>query len=154
MINEKDILTRLQNGENAQDIANELANMLNTANATYLQEVEAKRKAEEEAKALVAKNAATEEEKNDLAQIIADAIMDYIDLCEPDLLDDETLEAKEVRDLLDALIPMMVSLKKIAALSPDGGVKLAPGALTMAPKPMATKSDDETIADFLRNIGL
>ena len=46
MINEKDILARLQAGEDAQKIADELANVLNAANATYIAEVEAKKKAE------------------------------------------------------------------------------------------------------------
>lgn len=50
MVNSKDILTRLQNGEKAEDIANELINALNDANDTYNKEVEAK-KAESEAKA-------------------------------------------------------------------------------------------------------
>lgn len=50
MVNSKDILTRLQNGEKAEDIANELINALNDANDAYNKEVEAK-KAESEAKA-------------------------------------------------------------------------------------------------------
>ena len=50
MVNSKDILTRLQNGEKAEDIANELINALNDANDTYNKEVAAK-KAEDEAKA-------------------------------------------------------------------------------------------------------
>lgn len=50
MINSKDILARLQNGETAESIANELINALNDANDTYNKEVAAK-KAEDEAKA-------------------------------------------------------------------------------------------------------
>ena len=50
MVNSKDILTRLQNGEKAEDIANELINALNDANDAYNEEVEAK-KAESETKA-------------------------------------------------------------------------------------------------------
>ena len=50
MVNSKDILTRLQNGEKAEDIANELINALNDANDAYNKEAEAK-KAEDEAKA-------------------------------------------------------------------------------------------------------
>lgn len=49
MVNSKDILTRLQNGEKAEDIANELINALNDANDTYNKEVAAK-KAEDEVK--------------------------------------------------------------------------------------------------------
>ena len=50
MVNSKDILTRLQNGEKAEDIANELINALNDANDAYNKEAEAK-KAESEVKA-------------------------------------------------------------------------------------------------------
>lgn len=50
MVNSKEILTRLQNGEKAEDIANELIAALNDANDTYNKEVAAK-KAEDEAKA-------------------------------------------------------------------------------------------------------
>ena len=50
MVNSKDILARLQNGEKAEDIANELINALNDANDAYNKEVEAK-KAESETKA-------------------------------------------------------------------------------------------------------
>ena len=50
MVNSKDILTRLQNGEKAEDIANELINALNDANDAYNKEVEAK-KVKDEAKA-------------------------------------------------------------------------------------------------------
>lgn len=50
MVNSKDILARLQNGEKAEDIANELINALNDANDTYNKEVAAK-KAEDEVKA-------------------------------------------------------------------------------------------------------
>lgn len=50
MVNSKDILTRLQNGEKAEDIANELINALNDANDAYNKEVEAK-KVESETKA-------------------------------------------------------------------------------------------------------
>ena len=50
MVNSKDILARLQNGEKAEDIANELINALNDANDAYNKEVEAK-KVKDEAKA-------------------------------------------------------------------------------------------------------
>ena len=91
MINEKDILTRLQAGEDAQAIADELAAALNAANATYLAEVEAKKKAEAEAAKKAAEATAIEEEKNELAQIIADAVMDYIDVAAPGLMDEMTM---------------------------------------------------------------
>ena len=66
MLNEKDILIRLQNGEDPQKIANELADVLNAANKTYItqKEEEAKKKADEA-------------KKNDLAK--RDALQGIID---------------------------------------------------------------------------
>ena len=154
MINEKDILARLQAGEDAQKIADELANMLNAANATYLAEVEAKKKAEAEAAKKAAEATAIEEEKNELAQIIADAVMDYIDVAAPGLMDedDDELTAEEVRKLLDSMVPMMVSLKNLAGLT--GGVNpfgtpnlTAPVGKAVNAKP--AMSDDEIIKNFV-----
>ena len=156
MINEKDILARLQAGEDAQKIADELANMLNAANATYLAEVEAKKKAEAEAAKKAAEATAIEEEKNELAQIIADAVMDYIDVAAPGLMDedDDELTAEEVRKLLDSMVPMMVSLKNLAGLT--GGVNpfgtpnlTAPVAKMGNGAPIAKMSDDEIIKNFI-----
>ena len=45
MFNEKDILARLQNGEDAQKIADEMAAILNAANKTYTDQKEAEKKA-------------------------------------------------------------------------------------------------------------
>ena len=50
MVNSKDILTRLQNGEKPEDIANELVSALNDAAKAYNEEIAAK-EAEKEAKA-------------------------------------------------------------------------------------------------------
>lgn len=150
MINEKDILARLQAGEDAQKIADELANVLNAANATYLAEQEAKKKAEAEAAKKAAEASALEEEKNELAQIIADAVMDYIDVCAPDLIDDDEdpLDGAEVRKLLDGMIPLMVSLKGLqaAGANPFGTSILTPPVAKMGNVKM---SDDEIIKNFL-----
>ena len=152
MINEKDILARLQAGEDAQKIADELANVLNAANATYIAEVEAKKKAEAEAAKKAAEATAIEEEKNELAQIIADAIMDYMDVAAPGLLDEDEdmIEGAEVRKLLDSMIPMMISLKNIAGLT--GGVNPfgTPNLAAPTGKAINAKlSDDEIIKNFI-----
>lgn len=156
MINEKDILARLQAGEDAQKIADEMANMLNAANATYMAEVEAKKKAEAEAAKKAAEASALEEEKNELAQIIADAVMDYIDVCAPDLIDDDEdpLDGAEVRKLLDGMIPLMVSLKGLQAAMPGanpfGTPILTPPVAKMGNgTPIVKMSDDEIIKNFL-----
>lgn len=152
MINEKDILTRLQAGEDAQKIADELAAVLNAANATYIAEQKAK---EEAARKAEAEKAAKEEERDELAQIIADAVMDYLELVAPELVEDdeEELSGAEVRKLLDSMIPVMQSLKNLQAILP-AGEKPAFNPF-IAPVPTETKlnkkelSDDEIIKNFL-----
>lgn len=151
MINEKDILARLQAGEDAQKIADELANVLNAANATYVAEQEAKRKAAEEAAKKAAEAIAIEEEKNELAQIIADAIMDYLDIAAPGILDEDEddLTGEEIRKLLDSMVPMLVSVKNLASIGvtpfgvPSLTAKMGNGT------PIVKLSDDEIIKNFL-----
>ena len=70
MVNSKDILTRLQNGEKAEDIANELITALNDASAVYEAEQTAKAKAE-------AKAQEREYEKCKAMQNILDALHDF-----------------------------------------------------------------------------
>lgn len=154
MINEKDILTRLQAGEDAQKIADELVAVLNAANATYIAEQKAK---EEAARKAEAEKAAKEEERDELAQIIADAVMDYLELVAPELVEDdeEELSGAEVRKLLDSMIPVMQSLKNLQAIlpadtNPFGTPILTPPVAKMGNgTPIAKLSDDEIIKNFL-----
>lgn len=154
MINEKDILTRLQAGEDAQKIADELAAVLNAANATYIAEQKAK---EEAARKAEAEKAAKEEERNELAQIIADAVMDYIELVAPELVqdDEEELSGEEVRKLLDSMIPLMQSMKNLQAIMPAGAnpfgtpILTPPVAKMGNGTPIVKMNDDEIIKNFL-----
>lgn len=149
MINEKDILARLQAGEDAQEIADELVAALNNATNTYMAEqAEAKRKAEAEK----AKAEAIEEEKDELAQIIADAVMDYIAVAAPELVEgeDEDLSGDEVRKLLDSMIPLMVSMKNLAGIVPNANPFSGAEALFSSKSPVSKKpTDDEIIKNFL-----
>lgn len=74
MVNSKDILARLQNGEKAEDIANELINALNDANDTYNKEVAAK-KAEDEAKAK--RDAKKVADMQDILDLLHDFCIEY-----------------------------------------------------------------------------
>jgi len=142
MITEKDILVRLQAGEDAQKIADELTAALNAANKTYIAEKEEKAKKEAAAKAEV------EAKKKELAELIANSVMKYIALVDPKLVEDEDedLNAAEVQKLLDSIIPLMSSLKNIQGLMPASVVPFE--------KTSATKTDDEILKDFLmKNIG-
>ena len=74
MVNSKDILARLQNGEKAEDIANELVNALNDANDAYSKEVAAK-KAESEAKAKREANKVAD--MQDILDLLHDFCIEY-----------------------------------------------------------------------------
>lgn len=138
MITEKDILVRLQAGEDAQKIADELTAALNAANKAYIAEQEEKAK----------KEAEVEAKKKELAELIANSVMKYIALVDPKLVEDEDedLNAAEVQKLLDSIIPLMSSLKNIQGLMPASVVPFE--------KTSAVKTDDEILKDFLmKNIG-
>lgn len=74
MINSNDILARLQNGENAEAIANELINALNEANDIYTAEVAAKQKAEA---AIAAKNQKKIADMQDILDLLHDFCIEY-----------------------------------------------------------------------------
>ena len=74
MINEKDILAMLQNGENADDIAQKLIDTLNKGKELYDEELAAKAKADAEAKA----KAIIDAEKEDAMEAILDSIYEFI----------------------------------------------------------------------------
>ena len=74
MINEKDILAMLQNGEKADDIAQKLVDTLNSAKEKYDEELAAKAKADEEARI----KAANEVEKQEDMADILDAIYQFV----------------------------------------------------------------------------
>jgi hypothetical protein len=158
MFNEKDILARLRNGEDASAIADEMVNALNAANSTYVAEVEAAKKAAEEAAKKAALAEEKDQEKDDLADEIAETIMDYIKLCAPTLVEDieEELSGAEVRKLLDSFIPMMVSLKGLAGIFTDAvpvPVEEPKSKLTIKVSPKTViDDDDKIIRDFLKEI--
>ena len=117
MVNEKDILARLQAGESVQSIADELINAINSANEKFRAEEE------EKAKKLAEEKKKAEEKavkKTELATTIATSVMEYLALVDPKLVEDEDeeLSAEEVQKLLDAVIPFMSSMKNIQTLFP------------------------------------
>lgn len=106
------ILTRLQNGEKPEDIANECAKAINDA-----MELDKKNK---EAALQKQKEAAKEAKLNELAKTMLEAILEYVKVVEPEvavMLDDEaTLDVSEVRSTLDSIIPMVAAAAKISAV--------------------------------------
>lgn len=108
---ENDILARLRNGEDAEAIAQELINNLNNAIATKDKEdAEAKRIAEEKAKADKERQA-LEDKKNNLADAMARAMVEYYKLTLPEVPDGiiKELNGPAMRKQLDATIVLLKS---------------------------------------------
>ena len=89
MINQNDIFTALQNGEDPEAIANSFTDALNAA---IKQKVEADAKAAEEAKAKQ-KVENARQEKLDFAASIIEDIMDFLEEFYPDVYDEDMREA-------------------------------------------------------------
>ena len=84
MINQNDIFTALQNGEDPEVIANSFADALNAA-------IKQKAEADAELKAKKAENA--RQEKLDFAAGIIEDIMDFLEEFYPDVYDEDMREA-------------------------------------------------------------
>ena len=155
MVNSKDILTRLQNGEKAEDIANELINALNDANDAYNKEVEAK-KAESEVKA---KKVA---DMQDIVDLLHDFCIEYycdnkedIDAVEEAFAE---LTAEKLIAIVEeagtAVLDMEKKLKDIEKLF--GTFNSAPVKTIKIDKDFVPgkKNADAVIGSFLKSIGL
>ena len=113
---ENDILAHLRNGEDAEAIAQELINNLNSAIATKDKEdAEAKRIAEEKAKAEREKKA-LEDKKNNLADAMARAMVEYYKLSLPEVPEGITKELNglAMRKQLDATVGLLKSLTDLS----------------------------------------
>lgn len=136
MFDEKTILARLQNGEDAQKIADEMAAALNQANKAY-----ADQKAAEEA----AKKQNDVQKKEDLQEILdmfADWFKTYYGI--------ETkgeLEADAVLELIDSIKEYVEALKGLETMF---SMKNTPKIIKSNTKP---KNADEQISDFLNKMG-
>lgn len=135
MFNSNDILARLQNGEDVNAIANEMADALNKANKAY--EDEKNKKAAELQK--------EENKKNDLLDILTD-LTDWLNAHYDAHLKDPTMEdvdmALEAIDGLRDLVDMLDEIKTFPEVKKD----------KQAAKPQY-KNSDQKIADFLFQMG-
>lgn len=144
MFTKNDILARLQNGETADNIAQEMADALNEAQAEKSAlDAEKVAKAAEETRVLNAKRAAVDE--------MLDAVCDYLVAAGEEDLVKELAEIKtdKVIELLDGSIEMAKSLEKLKNLQ-------FPKAAIINPRvPKIVVDDaDEAISDFLKSFGL
>ena len=95
MVNQKDILARLQAGESADTIAQELVNALNAANAQFVEEQAAAQKAND----IAAQKAEFVEE---MADIVRDYIMTFhADSYIAEMIADQEINPVEIVEMLD-----------------------------------------------------
>ena len=144
MFDEKTILARLQNGEDAQTIANEMAAMINAANKAYQDE-----KAAEEAKRKAAETAKLQE-KEELQEIIdlfCDWVCNYLGMSREDFGE---ITADQVIELIDSLKDYVEAVKNFKSLL--GAKKPAVKTAKIA-TPVTKQSADEAISHFLANMG-
>ena len=153
MFTKEDILVRLQNGETAEDIALEVANAINEAEAEKKAlDAELAAKEKEETRVLNAKRVAVDE--------MLDALCDYLVAAgEDDFIKDlNEIDTDKVIEMLDGSIEMAKSLEKLKDLQfPLGELHKA---ATISPKVHKIVVDadkasaDEVIGDFLKKFGL
>lgn len=147
MFTEKDILARLQAGEDAQAIANEMANILNAANKTYEDQKEAEKKrlaAEKAAKEAAAKQmeARKKREADTLVEGIGKWVIKYY--AKPE----EEKEYRKVLAELDGAALIAVADDVVSAM------KMVKGMESIFDiKPKGKKNSDDVIADFLTKMG-
>lgn len=130
-MDKNEILARLQRGEPMDVIADELAAMMNQAQAEYETELAETAKAKEAAEHEAMLDAAAED--------VADAIWTFVTLAHPELPMSEAdrLTGAEVRQMIEQMTPMM-------------------NLLTRKPKVVRVKakSADEAFSDFFKMFGL
>ena len=139
MFDEKVILTRLQNGESVEDIANEMANLINKVNKTY-----ADQKAAEEAAAAKAET----QKKEDLQEIL-DMFTDWFNAYY-DIEVNGRLEADAVLELIDSIKEYVEALNDLESIL---SIKKSAVKATKSNAKSKSKSSDEKISDFLKQMG-
>ena len=141
MFNKEDILTRLQNGDSADAIAQEMATALNEAQTAYDEAKAAEDKAKVEAdRVLNAKRAAVE--------VMLDGVSDYLIAAGEADLQKEVKDIKidKVIELLDGTIEMAKSLEKLKDLQFDFPVCGRPSKATKLQDP------DTILKSFLASL--
>ena len=154
---QEDILARLRNGENPETIADEIAKGLNQAIKIVEQENEAKKKE------IQMKKDAQEAALDEIAETIADAIMDYMCVQDPSLTDifaKDPIEPRAVRQALDISQPMMNLIKSLSGpVEKNNNSKVVEKVYTGdEAKRIADKVEqmfsEDSISKFLRTYGL
>lgn len=143
MFDVNDILARLQNGEDAQKIADEMAATLNLANKTYEDQ---KAKAEAEAKRAELQK---KEELQDILDMFVDWFGTYYGIDTAEVK--EELAADQVIELIDSLKEYIDAIKGLESMfDKKPAVKPAVKVIKSNTKPA---NADETINAFLNKMG-
>lgn len=153
MFNEKDIITRLANGENPGDIANQFASMLNGVLEKQRAEAEAARQAKAREKAM-----------NDITERFADVMYDYFRLVSPDLADEIAEEGTDLtniaREALDGLANVLTNFQVSVQEQCDCGscdkpigVKITDRNGKRTVEDISVEDADEMLGDFLKMFG-
>ena len=145
-------LKRLQAGEDMSDIGNELAELMNEAQAAY--DAEEKAKAEALVKALAERRAQEEaaaeakakaERKAALLRILVDTIAEYGALECPELADLFVADEEDLQALADSMTSIFAMIKMFGAAPTEvKNVKSARPVVTV-------RSDDDILNDFVKN---
>ena len=135
-------LKRLQAGEDMCDIGNEIAELMNEAQAAYDDEVRAKEAAL--AKELAEKKAA-QEKKTELAKQICDLIAQYGAMECPEFADMFVADEDDFKALADSMTSIFSMMKLFGAAPADTkNVKSAHPVIKV-------RSDDDILNDFVKN---
>ena len=153
MFTKADILARLQNGDTVDEIAAEMANALNEAEAEKKAlDAELAAKEKEETRVLEAKRAAV----NDML----DAMCDYLVAAgESDLIEDlREVDTDKVIEMLDSSIKMAKSLEQLKELQFPFAELHKAATINPRVHKIVVDADaedaDKVIGDFLKSLGL
>ena len=151
MFTKADILARLQNGDTVDEIAAEMANALNEAEAEKKAlDAELAAKEKEETRVVEAKRAAVDD--------MLDAVCDYLVTAgESDLIEElKEVDTDKVIELLDGSINMAKSLEKLRGLEfPFAELHKAATINPRVHKIVVDEdSADQVLGDFLKSLGL
>ena len=150
MFTEKDILARLQAGEDAQKIADEMADILNAANKTYIDQKEAEQKrleAERKAKEAAAKQTKARQKKE------ADALMEAIGKWVIKYYatgPEEEKKYKAVLAGLDGEVLITIADEAVNAAKLYGKME---SIFDVKPVGKKKKTTDDVFADFFKEMG-
>lgn len=148
MFTEKDILTRLQNGESVEAIANEVAELLNKANSTYEAEVEAQKAKEAELKAQKENEKAKIDDMQDIIDLIAVWANKYYGV------DAEVFDLISAQEIIALVDECKAYLKGLDSLMKTIGTDELFTGKKFRKRPTTTITDaDKKLADFFADMG-